>query len=156
MAVSWQTGAGSYGLSLASPIWKWYFERVFFKVDFHLLSSSVLWNVESWEAVDVLAVTQHTGAMRGQYHQLCSRHNTSKDNILVRWLSKSDLLNKVVLVMPHYLQQHRLFRRGFVQQCSVSPVIQACSLLVVIDTVSEVVQFPGFHVALNPATIRKS
>ena len=101
--------------------------------------------------------TRRAGGSKGawQYHQLCRRHNTSKDNILVRWLSKSDLLNKVVLVMPHYLQ-HLLFRHGFVQQCSVSPVIQACSVLVDIDTVSEVVQVPGFHVALNPATIRKS
>ena len=42
-----------------------YYQKVLFKVDVHLLSSSVSRNVDSWEANYVLVVTQHTGGSEG-------------------------------------------------------------------------------------------
>ena len=69
-----------------------YYQKVLFKVDVHLLSSSVSRNVESWEANYVLVVTQHTGGSEG----IITSCVVITIHLLVGFLHKSDLLINVV------------------------------------------------------------
>ena len=133
----------SYGLSFDSPIWKY---AILSKGTFQSRRSPSLQLCfkKCWQLGSQLRPCCHItyrGQGSGPYHQLCSQHNTSKDNILVGFLK---VIFPWMLSLPCLTTWNNTFRWLCVQPAS--PTIPACLLLVDIDTVSEVVHAPCFVV----------